>query len=359
MNRVAHILIVLIVVVAVVGAVAGCGLKRREPRDAREPTVIEEPEENGEEPLDIEAETGPASDEAETPLPMGTEFLDWRVSVDEAPQPGRTTGRLTRTVTFELTNTLEQVLTGQIVVEAPQGVSLVPGETIGWRVRGGRSAAIPARVTIVEGAPLGRVTLPVTITVQGQEYRAGRLELWKWLDVRTIGPFPVDEGGLGTAYPPEKRVDFDKGCEWEGTRFEWRRQPLNALQPDAMVDFHQLLGDGATGCAYAAMHLHAEAAAGVVLAFRCDSPSVVWLNGREVLKAPRRQEQESTSEVMLKRGTNTILVKCCRVDERWAFVLNVVGKYGELPPGVRFDLVLRGRLDKGGTDSPTAPGAAE
>ncbi len=346
-------------VLLAVGVVAGCGLKKREPRDAREPTVVEEPGDDGDQPLDIEAEIDAASGEAEAALPMESEFLDWRAVVDEAPQPGRTTDRLTRTVTFELTNTLDRLLTGQIVVEAPHGVSLVPGETIGWRVRGGRSAAIPARVTIVEGAPLGRVTLPVAITVQGQEYRAGRLELWKWLDVRTIGPFPVGAGNLGVACPPEKEVDFDKGCEWQGTKFAWRRLPLKALQPDGLIAFRPLYGDAATGCAYAAMHLHAEAAAGVLLAFRCESPSVVWLNGKQVVNAPARRAKESTTEVTLKRGTNTILVKCCRADERWAFVLNLAGKYGDLPPGVRFDLVLRGRLEKETTGTPTTAGSAD
>jgi len=355
MNRVAHIIAVLLAV----GIAVGCGLKKREPRDAREPTVVEEPVGDGEQPLDIEAEIDAAPGEAEAPLPMESEFLDWRVTVDEAPHPGRTTGRLTRTVTFDLTNTLERLLTGQIVVEAPPGVSLVPGETIGWRLRGGRSAAIPARVTIVEGARLGRVTLPITITVQGEEYRAGRLELWKWLDVRTIGPFPVEAGNLGVACPPEKEVDFDTGCEWQGTEFGWRRLPLKALQPDGLIDFRQLYGDAATGCAYAAMHLHAEAAAGVVVAFRCESPSVVWLNGKQVVNAPVRRTKESMTEVTLKRGANTILVKCCRADERWAFVLNVVAKYGDLPPGVRFDLVLRGHLEKETTGTPTTAGSGE
>jgi hypothetical protein len=341
----------------------GCGLKTREPRDAREPTVVEEPVDDGEEPLDIEAEIKAASDaapdEGEAPLPMESEFLKWNAAVDEAPQPGRITGGLTRTVTFELTNTLDRLLTGQIVVAAPHGVSLVPGETIGWRLRGGRSASIPARVTIVEGAPLGQVTLPITITVHGQDYRTGRLELWKWLDMRTIGPFPVEASDLGVACPPENEVDFDAGCEWRGTKFAWRLLPLKALQPDGLIDFRRLYGDAATGCAYAAVHLHAEAAAGVVLAFRCESPSVVWLNNERVINAPARRADESTTEVTLKRGTNTILVKCCRANERWAFVLNVAGKYGELPPGVRFNLVLRGRLEKEATGASTPAGSGE
>jgi hypothetical protein len=333
---------ILIAVIAV-ALVVGCGLKGRERHEEPEPARVETPEDSGEDSLDIDAKAQAA--EAEETLPMGTEFLEWGVAVDESPRPARIEDRLTRTLTFTLTNTLERLLTGQIVIEAPQGVLLVPGPTIGWRVRGGRSARFSAQLTIIEGAPLGRVTLPVAITVLNEQYASGELDVVKWLDVRVIGPFPaVDRDALGAVYPPEEKVDFDRGCSWEDETLAWRPLPVEALHPDGMVDMSEVFGMSRKGCAYAALNVYAKAATGVVIAFACDSPSAVWLDGEPVLKAPEPLREESAVEVTLKRGRNTLLVKCCAGETGWAFILNVVGKQGELPAGVRFDVVLRASL---------------
>ncbi len=326
---------------------AGCGLKAKERHTGPEPEVVEAPEEGDAEGLDIDngADTGPAEEAAA--LPMDTDFLEWEVSVDPAPQPAKAGGEITRTLTFKLTNTLEQLLTGRIIVDAPSGVLLVPGTTIGWRLRGGRAAEIPAQLTLVEGVPLGRVTLPVRITVLGEAYRSGRLDVYKWLDVRVIGPFPDGaDGGGATAYPPEKKVDFQRGCKWNGARFAWQPLPVEALQPDGMVDFAQIFGESAKGSAYAALNLYAEAATGVLLAFACDSPSTVWLNKAEVLDAPEPLDEERAVEITLKKGRNTLLVKCRSGEKGWACILNVAGKQGELPPGVKFDLVLKQSVEE-------------
>jgi hypothetical protein len=338
MNRVCQIFGVLFAAALVVG----CGLKAKERHGGPEPEVVEAPEETDPDPLDIDNGTDTGTAEEAAALPMETDFLEWEVVVDEAPRPARIGDAITRTLTFKLNNTLERLLTGRIIIDAPPGVLLAPGTTIGWRMRGGRAAEIPAQLTLVEGAPLGRLTLPVTITVLGEEYRSTRLALYKWIDVRVIGPFPEEaEGGSATAYPPEKKVDFKRGCKWEGVRLAWRPLPIEALHPDGMIDFTEILGDSAKGCAYAALNLYAEAATGVVLAFACDSPSTVWLNGRQVLSAPEPLDEEMAVEVTLKKGRNTLLVKCRSGEKGWACILNVAGKQGELPPGVTFDLVLR------------------
>lgn len=343
MKRVFYILSVLFAA----ALLFGCGLKARERHDGPEPEIVEEPEETGDEPLDIDAGANGETAKEEEALRMDTDFLEWAVVVDEAPQPGRVEDRLARTLTFKLTNTLERLLTGRIIIDAPPGVLLVPGTTIGWRLRGGRCAEMPARVTIVEGAPLGRITLPVTITVFGREYRSMRLDLYKWLDVRVIGPFPDGgDDGPTVAYPPEKEVDFEHGCTWDGEAFAWRGVPVEALHPDGMVDFAEVYGDSSTGCAYAALNVYAKAATGVVLAFACDSPSTVWLNGTQVMNAPEPLVEEATIEVTLKKGRNTLLVKCCAGEKGWAFILNVAGKQGGLPSGVKFDLVLRLSLEE-------------
>jgi len=338
MNRV----FLVVSVVLGVALVCGCGLKTRDRHHGPEPEAVEVPEEDDSDDLDIENGIETDAVEQEAPLPMETEFLVWDVHVDETPHPGRIRDALTRTLKFTFDNTLDRLLTGQIVIEAPPGVSLVPGKTVGWRLRGGRSAEIPVQLVIIEGAPLGRVTLPVTITVLGETYRSRQLELYKWLDVRCIGPFPAGaDGGFSTAYPPEDGVDFDRACQWEGTEFVWRRLPLEGLHPDGMVDFNEIFGEGAEGCAYAALGVHAEAATGVMLAFACDSPSTVWLDEQQVINAPEPLEEEAIVEVLLEKGRNTLLVKCCAAEDGWAFVLGVVGKQRELPSGVAFDLVLR------------------
>jgi hypothetical protein len=353
MVRAIHILSVLLAVALVVG----CGLKPRERRNEPNPEVVQAPEKTEENGLDIDVEISGKTTEAE-PLPMDTEFLEWAVALDETPRPAGLGEPLEGTATFTLKNTLERLLTGQIVLEAPPSVSLVPGTTIGWRLRGGRTADIPARVMIHEGMPLGRVSMPMTITVLGQPYRSGRLDVVKWLDVRTIGPFRGGEGtGLTTVYPPEKKVDFDRGCTWEGAEFAWQRLPLEALHPDGMVDFEEIYGAQEGACAYAALNVYADGATGIVLAFACDSPSTVWLDGRQVLTTSQAIEQERLVEVTLQRGRNMLLIKCCAGEKGWAFILNVVGKQGELPPGVKFDITLRGSVEKGGaaTSGETSP----
>lgn len=321
----------------------GCGIKPRTHEETPQPVGVENPTADGEATPDIDKQTDET--EQEVPLPMDTEFIEWAVDVDERPQPGRIDDRISRKLTFRLTNTLDRLLTGQIVLDLPQGVSVVHGETIGWRLRGKREVALRTDIAIVQGAPLGLVEVPLTINVLGEEYRRGRLYLYKWLDVRIVGPFPP-AGGPDASYPPDEKVDFDRPYEWKGGTYTWRPVPINALQPDGMIDFQQILGASATGTAYAALHLNAEAATGVVLAFTCDSPGRVLLNGRVVLDAPKPLEQEKAVEVVLQKGRNTLLVRCARGKSGWACRLNVVGKLGELPPGVTFDLVLRGVLER-------------
>ncbi|MBN1917143.1 MAG: hypothetical protein JW889_04460 [Verrucomicrobia bacterium] len=328
----------------VVLLVGGCGLKERRPIEGQDATAVETPDEKPDEALtDIDAGT-----EASEPLPMDTEFIEYDVAVANHAAPQRIDDRLTRTLRFTLTNTLDRLLTGQIVVDAPQGVSLVPGRTIGWRLRASRTAEIPVQVSITDGAPLGTVTLPVTIMVLGQEYRRFRLDVVKWLDVRVIGPFPPDEPSDASApYPPEKKVDLERGAEWRGQEYEWREVPRDALHPDGMIDFAEIYDEQADGTAYAVLNVYAEAAVGVVVAFACDSPSTVWLNTRQMLDAPEPLAEESLVEMTLHKGANRLLVKCSKGDGGWAFILNVVGKQGQLPEGVKFDLGLRVELDRG------------
>jgi len=333
----------------VVLLIGGCGLKERKPIEGREPTAVETPGEKPDEALtDIDAGT-----KEPEPLPMDTEFLEYDVAVTGPVAPQRIDDRLTRTLRFTLANTLDRPLTGQIVIEPPQGVSVVPGRTIGWRLREGRTAEIPVQVSITEGAPLGKVSLPVTVNVLGQEYRRFRLDLYKWLDIRVIGPFPLDEeSGARLSYPPERRIDLDRGAEWQGHSYEWLALPFDALHPDGMINFAEIYGADKTGSAYAVLGIYAEAATGVVVAFACDSPSTVWLNKREVLDAPKPLAEESLVEVTLRRGLNWLLVKCSKGDGGWAFILNVVGKRGALPSGVTFDLDLRVELERATRETP-------
>jgi hypothetical protein len=332
----------------VVLLIGGCSLKGRKTMDGPEPTVVETPDEKPDEAL-TDIDTGA---EERTPLPMDTEFLEYGVTVAGQPARQRIDDRLTGTVRFTLTNTLERLLTGQILIEAPQGVALVPGGTIGWRLREARTAEIPVQVSITEGTPLGKISLPVTINVLGQEYRRVRLNVYKWLDVRVIGPFPLDEeSGAGASYPPEKHVDFERGAKWEGRTYEWLDLPLDALHPDGMVDFSEIYGEQASGSAYAVLNVYAESATGVVVAFACDSPSTIWLNRRRALDAPEPLAEESLVEVTLRKGANRLLVQCTKGDGGWAFILNVVGKQGPLPPGVMFDMDLRVELDGGANAS--------
>jgi hypothetical protein len=345
-KRTHSILIVLVAVALVAVAATGCcGLKPRTHGDTTEPAPVVHPADEGEGVPDIDQRADGEAVEQEAPLPMDTEFIEWDVEVDSAPKPGRIADLVARKVTFRLTNTLDRLLTGQIVLEPPRGVSVLPGTTIGWRLRAEREAEIPAHITILEGAPLGRVEVPLTINVRGQEYRRARLELYKWFDVRIVGPFPPG-AGAGAAYPPDEKVDFDRAYEWHGVTYAWRALPIDALQPDCMIDFQQIFGESAAGTAYAALRVRAEAVTGVVLAFACDGPSVVSLNGQTVLNAPEPLNQEKAVEVTLRKGPNTLLVKCTRGDGGWACTLNVLGKLGELPSGVTFDLVLRGVLER-------------
>ena len=329
-------------IVIVLALAFGCGLKGKDRHRGPAPETVAPPEESGEDTLDIDAGPGEAEAAQDEPLPMETDFLEWAIVVDEAPHAARIEDALTRTLTFKLTNALERLLTGQIIIDAPIGTVVVPGKTLGWRVRGGRSAAIPAQLSIIEGAPLGRVTLPVQVLVLGQPYRNTQLELVKWLDMRMAGPLPLDEeAGLETPYPPEQKVNFKRGFKYDGQAFAWESLPFEALQPDGMVDFAAVYPAPAKGCAYAALNLYADAATGVVLAFNCDSPSAVFLGRQRVLTAPEALEEDVLVEVTLSKGANTLLVKCCAGEKGWAFVLNIAGKHSPLPPGVRFDVVLR------------------
>lgn len=160
----------------------------------------------------------------------------------------------------------------------------------------------------------------------------GFLMSWK-----LIAPFSnADRGGFDKVYPPEQELHFDAIYEGKSKKVEW--VDFTSADEYGKIDFNKLFGMEKSAVGYAATDFFSEEDRPAEIRIGCKNGWKVWLNG-ELLFA--RDEYHRGAKLdqyklpcQLKKGKNTILVKCCQNEQteqwtvEWEFQLRVCDATG-------------------------------
>ena len=160
----------------------------------------------------------------------------------------------------------------------------------------------------------------------------GFLMSWKM-----IAPFSnADRAGFDTVYPPEKELKFDAGYEGKTKEAKW--VDFTSADEYGKIDFNKPFGMEKSVVGYAATDFFSTEDRPAEIRIGCKNGWKVWLNG-ELLFA--RDEYHRGAKLdqyklpcQLKKGKNTILVKCCQNEQteqwtvEWEFQLRVCDATG-------------------------------
>jgi len=158
--------------------------------------------------------------------------------------------------------------------------------------------------------------------------------LMRW---QLIAPFTnVERGGFDTVFPPEKGVDLKAKYAGKGAEAVW--VPFESKDEYGMIDFNEPFGmlKEVTGYAFTEFEVEDERKAEIRLG--CKNGWKVWLNGellfgRDEYHRGMKLDQYKLP-VTLKKGKNTLLVKCCQNEQteqwtvEWRFQLRLCDATG-------------------------------
>jgi hypothetical protein len=160
----------------------------------------------------------------------------------------------------------------------------------------------------------------------------GLLSNW-WM----IGPFDHRNGiGFNAAYPPETEIDLQKKYAGTESEVSWTEKATDHRH--ALLDLNNLLGHHKGAVAYAYHEFESDRDQSVEIRLGTPNGWKLWINGEpafahEEYHQSSRLDQYRTP-VMLKAGTNRILLKICQNEQtqdwaqRWEFQLRVCDKLG-------------------------------
>ena len=158
--------------------------------------------------------------------------------------------------------------------------------------------------------------------------------LMKWL---VIGPFDnAERKGFETVFPPEREQKPDAEYDGKTGRVKW--QPFESKDDYGKLDFNKPLGMQKETTAYALTEFHSSGEREAELRLGCKNAWKVWLNGELLFGRDEyhrgQQMDQYKLPCQLKKGANTILVKCCQNEQKeewtveWEFQLRVCDKTG-------------------------------
>ena len=158
--------------------------------------------------------------------------------------------------------------------------------------------------------------------------------LMKW---HVIGPFDnTEQKGFDTAFPPEKEIRLQEPCEGKGGQVKWTE--FTSEDEYGKLDFNKPLGMQKEVTAYAASTFDAPAERDAELRLGCKNAWKVWLNGDLLFSRDEyhrgQQMDQYKMKCRLKKGANTVLVKCCQDGQKeqwtveWEFQLRVCDSTG-------------------------------
>jgi hypothetical protein len=158
-----------------------------------------------------------------------------------------------------------------------------------------------------------------------------------------IGPFAnLERAGYDIAFPPEREIDLD--AEYEGVKGRVKWQPFTSRDDYGKLDFNKPLGMQKEVAAYAVTTFDSSSARAAELRLGCKNAWKIWLNGELLFGRDEyhrgQQIDQYKLKCQLKKGANTILVKCCQNEQKeewtveWEFQLRVCDSAGTpLPSG--------------------------
>jgi hypothetical protein len=158
--------------------------------------------------------------------------------------------------------------------------------------------------------------------------------LTKW---QVIGPFDnTDRKGFDTAFPIESDVSLDKAHQGKEKEIKWT--PFESADEYGKIDLNKPLGMQKEATAYAVTNFESAVERDAELRLGCKNAWKVWLNGellfgRDEYHRGQQMDQYKLSG-RLRKGANTILVKCCQNEQKeewtveWEFQLRVCDSAG-------------------------------
>ena len=152
-----------------------------------------------------------------------------------------------------------------------------------------------------------------------------------------IGPFSnAERKGFDTAFPPEKEVRLDVAYDGKDKPVKW--QPFTSKDDSGKVDFNKPLGLQKEATAYATTTFYSPTEREAELRLGGKNAWKIWLNGELLFGRDEyhrgAQMDQYKLKCRLKKGANTILVKCCQNEQKeewtveWEFQLRVCDSTG-------------------------------
>jgi len=158
--------------------------------------------------------------------------------------------------------------------------------------------------------------------------------LMKW---NVIGPFDnTDRKGFDGVFPPEEKISLDTEYDGKGRKVKW--QPFESRDEYGKLDFNKPLGMQKEVTAYAVTTFDSPSERAAELRLGCKNGWKVWLNGEFLFGRDEyhrgQQMDQYKLPCRLKKGANTVLVKCCQNEQKeewtveWEFQLRVCDAAG-------------------------------
>jgi hypothetical protein len=158
--------------------------------------------------------------------------------------------------------------------------------------------------------------------------------LMQW---NVIGPFDnTERKGFETVFPPELGVKLD--AEYDGKKGKVKWQPFTSKDETGKLDFNKPLGSLKEVTGYAVTTIDSPAERDAELRLGCKNGWKVWLNGELLFGRDEyhrgAQMDQYKMKCHLKKGANTVLVKCCQNEQtekwtvEWEFQLRVCDSAG-------------------------------
>jgi putative membrane-bound dehydrogenase-like protein len=139
---------------------------------------------------------------------------------------------------------------------------------------------------------------------------------------RLIGPFPI---AAVTQLDPSRPVDPSASLQGADRRpVTWRT--AHAAEHDGQVDLGQIYGNNDDLAAYGSAEIPSSVERQAQMVVGSDDTLTVWLNGEQVYAfADRRgfEPDQARIDVILRRGTNRLLIRCGNRGGPWQFAVGV------------------------------------
>ena len=162
-----------------------------------------------------------------------------------------------------------------------------------------------------------------------------------------VGPFDnAGMKGFDVEYGPEKepRLDLRRTYNGIGGKVAWQKLPVRGCPDGTFIDLNACFTPNDAVCAYAAATVLCDAERTVRILTGSDDTITMWVNGEKVLSKNELRAAspgQDTTDVTLRKGENSILVKVCDEGGGWGFYFRIADPgTGKPPAGIRFKTAL-------------------